>query len=98
MIGNATTPIQANQQIGNIAVSLRTAFGSLESFVEWFNATNNTIALIQTTFGLTAGDAATLQAVVGNLQALLNIYQGISVSQTLPFNFEVNSSVLWGGV
>jgi hypothetical protein len=99
MIGNIPTPAQANQQIGNIVLGLRNNFQSLSDFVAWFNATCNTLALVESVFGLSAADAATMQAVVGNLGSFLEIWDGVTYTgPALPFNFQVNSAVLWGGV
>jgi hypothetical protein len=94
MIGTQATPAQLNSQIGNIALALRNDFANLVNFVTWFN-TQNTQAAIETNFGLSAADALTMQAAVGNLQTLMNVYSGAAA--TAAFDFRDNSAILWGG-
>lgn len=94
MIGTQATPAQLNSQIGNIALALRNDFASLVNFVTWFN-TQNTQAEIETNFGLSPADATTMQAAVGNLQTLMEVYAGTAA--TAEFDFRDNSAILWGG-
>jgi hypothetical protein len=95
MIGNQATPAQLNSQIGNIALALRGDFAALVNFVTWFN-TQNTQAAIETNFGLSPADALTMQAVVGNLQTLSEIYAG-TAEPAAAFDYRDNSAILWGG-
>jgi hypothetical protein len=94
MIGTQSTPAQLNSQIGNIALALRNDFANLANFVDWFN-TQNTLAAIETNFGLSPADAATMQSAVGNLQTLMNIYAGTAAPA--EFDYRDNSAILWGG-
>jgi hypothetical protein len=95
MIGNQSTPAQLNSQIGNIALALRNDFSNLANFIAWFN-TQNTLAAIESNFGLSAADAATMQSSVGNLQTLLGVWLG--TASTNNFDYKDSSAILWGGL
>jgi hypothetical protein len=91
--GNQPTQAQINASAGFLAVQLRNLFQQIDWLTQEVNVLGQA-GLVG--LGFQAGDAAVIVSTLGNLETLSQIYQGKSVSQTLPFSFRDNSQGLWG--
>lgn len=96
MIGNSanTNPATLNATVGQLATSWRTLSQQTKDFVTWANAL--TLAQIETLFGLSAADAATMQTFLGWLTNLEGVYFGTAIVNP-AFNFDNALSIAWGG-
>lgn len=92
--GNQPTVNSVNSQVAQMAVALRNDFQTLLNWSAWLNTVGATGLQA---IGFTPGDANTIVAAIGNLADLAGIYQGLAAQIALPFNFEDNTSSLWGG-
>lgn len=94
--GIQASTASVNQQAGQIAVNLRNTFQQVISLNAWITAIGGAAGLV--TLGFTQADAQVIVSTYANLAALAAIYQGQPQStEALPFNFETNSNLLWGG-
>jgi hypothetical protein len=100
-LGNATSPGQLNAQVGSFATQLRDLLTDIGNFTLWFSG----LALtdVETLFGLSAADAATMQTKVAYLANINGVYMG-TIQQggtggtgAILFNFNSGLSSLWGG-
>jgi hypothetical protein len=92
--GYQPTVNSVNNAVAAMAVSLRNDFATILNFSAWLNTVG---ASGLQAIGFTGGDASTIVAAVGNLADLAGVYQGQAPQIGLPFNFEDNTSTLWGG-
>jgi hypothetical protein len=88
------TPGSLNATAGNLVVAIRNDMDRLADFITWFNTLQ--LADIETLFGLSAADAATMQATIGNHGTLLALYNG-TATLAAALNFRANGAPLWGG-
>lgn len=92
--GNQPTVAQVNATAGGFATQLRSLFQGVQNFQAWLSSYGGAAAL--ETLGFTSPDAATIVSTIGNLNTLASIYAG-TATQPAVFNYEANSSALWGG-
>lgn len=85
-----------NQQAGQFAVNLRDDLARITNFNAWLAAIGGVPGLVS--IGFTQADAQVVVSTYGNLAALAALYQGQAQNTVaLPFNFQANSNLLWGG-
>lgn len=92
--GNQPTVAQVNATVGGFATQLRALFQGVQNFEAWLSAAGGAAEL--TGIGFTSGDAATIVSTMGNLNTLAGIYSGTAQAGG-AFNYEANSTALWGG-
>jgi hypothetical protein len=86
---------QINQVAGALAVQFRNDNQAILNFNEWLTASGG--ATFLEGLGMDSSDASTMVSTFGNLASLAEIYQGGPAGIGLPFNFMLNSNLLWGG-
>jgi hypothetical protein len=100
-LGLSTSPGQLNSQVGSLAVQLRDLMENIGDFAQWFSSL--TLADVETEFGLSSTDAATMQTLVAYFSNVYGVYNG-TIQQggsggtgAILFDFNDALSVLWGG-
>ncbi len=78
----------------SIAVNIRNDFQTVINLNAYITSEGGA-AFLENTIGMSATDAATAIATLGNLAALAAIYQGGAPGAAL--NYQANSEPLWGG-
>jgi uncharacterized protein (AIM24 family) len=85
---------QVNNQVGTIMVNVRNSLQAAANWNAWVTACGGATYL--ESIGMASGDAAAVIAAFGNMQAVVNAYQGTGTIAT-EFNYMANTDTLWGG-
>jgi hypothetical protein len=91
---NSPNPGLYLQGVSNSVTNLRDNFQTI-LFQNAYLTSEGGATFLENTIGLSAADAATFVASLGNLAALAAIYQGGAPGAAL--NYQANSEPLWGG-
>lgn len=98
-----TNPAQLNATAANMALQLRNLMTSIRNFQQWFSQLST--GDVESLFGLSAADAATMQTMINYMYNVAGVYYGTvfqggdGTANSLPikFNFDNGLSILWGG-
>jgi hypothetical protein len=94
--GNQPTAATINALAGQKAIGLRDAVYEAIRFNAYLTALGGQTFLVG--LGMSSGDAAAMVAAYGNMASWAAVFPGGAYNgPALPFNFESNSTPLWGG-